>query len=562
MMRHEQLASLRGEFGTAAARCRSAILRGMAMLTDPDAAKLYHDELLYCTAYPDSERITRLVDRQFRQVAAIVHGRIKSGADGWDDALEDSGIDGTNVMSSFSAAMLTWLAEKWPRDVSIDWDDESLGEAFEEFLPALASRVEWDGLLADRLSTREWLRLAGGGSRRGEALVLGRMLKRLAVDGPVLDRAWESAEVYLKWRLTGPLASITFNRFPKRVPFFQDQPLLRSVDLREITGKTLPNNALSGATATRNLIDTCRAALAVRGREINTLTYVNPREVSLFRLDRGIDVALFGLTPKRRLPIESYFGFMAARNRVPMAYGGAWIMWDRAEIGVNVFDAFRGGESAFLFSQVMRVYAQRFGARRFYVDPFQFGRDNPEAIKSGAFWFYYRLGFRPIDRRLDRLAALHWATIIADRKYRCSAQVLRKLAGGRLAIDLESRGAKMPRDIQPSELGLAVTKRIGQRFAGDREKACRVSVDRVSRLLGVRGSASWPREERDWFERLSVLFAMIPGLSKWSAREKQGLVTLMRAKGGVSERRYAKMMRGHTRLRSALELIAGSAASG
>ena len=37
-------------------------------------------------------------------------------------------------------------------------------------------------------------------------------------------------------------------------------------------------------------------------------------------LGRGLDVALFGLLPDRRLPLESFFGYIAARNRVPLAY--------------------------------------------------------------------------------------------------------------------------------------------------------------------------------------------------------------------------------------------------
>ena len=36
---------------------------------------------------------------------------------------------------------------------------------------------------------------------------------------------------------------------------------------------------------------------------------------------------------------------------------------------------------------------------RFVVEPSQFGGTNKEGLLSGAFWFYYRLGFRPIDPR-------------------------------------------------------------------------------------------------------------------------------------------------------------------
>ena len=55
--------------------------------------------------------------------------------------------------------------------------------------------------------------------------------------------------------------------------------------------------------------------------ETDPITYANPREVTLVRLERGIDIALFGSVPERRLPIESFFGFVIAKNRVPIGYG-------------------------------------------------------------------------------------------------------------------------------------------------------------------------------------------------------------------------------------------------
>ncbi|NJM51440.1 MAG: hypothetical protein HC843_11690, partial [Sphingomonadales bacterium] len=63
---------------------------------------------------------------------------------------------------------------------------------------------------------------------------------------------------------------------------------------------------------------------------------------------------------------------------IPVAYGGGWVFGDRCEIGINVFDDFRGGESALLFGQILRVYRHHYRVRRFLVDPFQFGAGNRE----------------------------------------------------------------------------------------------------------------------------------------------------------------------------------------
>ena len=43
--------------------------------------------------------------------------------------------------------------------------------------------------------------------------------------------------------------------------------------------------------------------------------------------------------------------------------------------------------------------------QKFVVKPYQFGKGNPEGLKSGAFWFYYRLGFRPVRDDIREQAA-------------------------------------------------------------------------------------------------------------------------------------------------------------
>lgn len=60
----------------------------------------------------------------------------------------------------------------------------------------------------------------------------------------------------------------------------------------------------------------------------------------------------------------------------------------------------RGREAAWLWAGALRAFATCFGVRRFVVNPVQIGEDNADAIASGAFWFYWRLGFRPVGARI------------------------------------------------------------------------------------------------------------------------------------------------------------------
>src|SRR6185436_9582461 len=111
-------------------------------------------------------------------------------------------------------------------------------------------------------------------------------------------------------------------------------------------------------------------------------------------------------------------------------YGGGWPFLGTCKIGVNIFAPFRGGESALLFGQVLRVYRQCFGVGRFVAEPSQFGGTNREGLRSGAFWFYYRLGFRPINRDAARRASDVWSRMAGQSGYRLSERQLRTFTDG------------------------------------------------------------------------------------------------------------------------------------
>jgi hypothetical protein len=308
-----------------------------------------------------------------------------------------------------------------------------------------------------------------------------------------------------------------------------------------------------------HLIDVGRTALAVRRRETEAVVHANPREVALVPLERGVDVALFGSLSERRLPVESFFGYVIARNRVPVGYGGAWVLFDQAEIGVNIFDEFRGGESAYLFGQLLRVYHHHYGVKTFRIPPYQFGAGNAEGIRTGAYWFYHRLGFRSADPALRKLADDEWERKRATPGHRTSAADLRRMTKAPLLLSVE--GKRDPgRDLLVlSRLGLAVTRALARRFGGDRDGAERWARQRVARVLEPGPKRSWTPDERAWFDRLSVLVALIPDLESWPASDRRKLAALMREKGGTRERDYVLAARRHPKLRRALlQLVTGN----
>jgi hypothetical protein len=56
------------------------------------------------------------------------------------------------------------------------------------------------------------------------------------------------------------------------------------------------------------------------------------------------------------------------------------------------------------------------------------GHENEEAIESGSFWFYYKLGFRPESPQVARVAERELQKIATRPGYRTRPATLRRLA--------------------------------------------------------------------------------------------------------------------------------------
>ena len=530
-----------------------------------------HESLLFIAAFPENSRVHRLAESALARLGRRLLASDTPAERRLRAALANSGIAGTVIRYEFSLDALRWLAQRFGRDVGFTWRNDALSDEFEDALAVLAFPVEYDGLLDPRLSVGQWSRLAA--AKRHEVAWVVSLFDRLretshCADPHVLDHYFDSLGLIARWRLRDRLASRTTCRFPARPMFFQAGAAAAPAPAPDhIIAAPLPRGCRPRLRAAQreHLVDIARATLAARCRETDPVTHANVRDVVLLRLERGIDVLLLGLQPSRRLPIEAYVGYVAARNRIPIAYGGAWIAFDACTIGINLFETFRGGESAVIFAHILRAYRGLFDVRRFRVDPYQFGEDNDEAIRSGAFWFYWRMGFRPVQRDLRELADREAARIRAQPGYRTGAATLRRLATGQLEMDLAGhRPASRTSATQPTvDLGgasLAVTRWIARRFRGDRAKAAAAAVQRVVRALGRPADqahrARWPRTQQDSFESLAMLIALIEDLPRWPAGDRAALLKIMRLKGGPSEMAYARALRRHQRLQAALARIA------
>jgi hypothetical protein len=225
------------------------------------------------------------------------------------------------------------------------------------------------------------------------------------------------------------------------------------------------------------------------------------------------------------------------------------------ESGFNLYYTFRDGETAWLYARILRLMRQLFGVTVFSIDPYQVGHENEEGIESGAFWFYRKLGFRPVRPELMKLTAAEEQTMAANPGYRTRPQTLRKLASGHMLFELGGDQTSSQWDgFQVRNVGMAVQRRMARDFAGDPKKIREHSSRFVTQRLAL-NTESWNEDQRFALGNLSLVLAMIPNISKWDSSDRTLAARLIRAKASGDEALYLKLMQKHPAVRDAFILF-------
>jgi len=400
------------------------------------------------------------------------------------------------------------------------------------------------------------VRLAKGAFPGTDAEWLIREVEKTDLPHLIRKQLYDAAEVPLRWNLAGSTGSVTRCGIESGPVVYRGrQPPRARIPAADEVARPIRRLQCAPPGEGLRLIHTAVAAIGARHREVYAFNYGHPEEVWLADTGHGVRVLVIGVEPERRFNIEGNYGFVAFKNGVPVSYGGASPLFHQANTGVNVFPAFRaGGEAQFIFTQVLRTFRALFGNSRFVVNPFQFGGDNPEAIASGAFWFYHKLGFVPVDAEIRALADAELAKRRRRKAYRSDPRTLRRLAAGDLLLSL--RGDRSERAFPETWLGRmaqGVTERLGASasVAGRLASARRITREIVKRLR-VRDWRRWSAAEREAFHRMAPIVNLVQDLDAWTPEEKRRLVRVIRAKAGRRERDYARALRDHARFRRSL----------
>ncbi len=547
-----ELERIQSTFGPGIAPRKRALIGALARSRLPTARAIvrFHEALLFLSAFPDDRAILSVV-----RAALDGFGRRPDVAR-HRNALAGTGIAGTVIRFPFFWFTARWLARRWPDRLAIDWQGWEKKGGLEDRLPHLLPYCET--LTLDQLTypPREWLRRLKG-TGESDASFLIRRFDGLDAGSFGRESAYNELAIPLVLAPGPTTPARSRARWPRVRVAYVTRPLStgRPDLLREALRAPRSVRAVPRAEATR-LIDLARVSMATRERDLDAFEKADPRDVRWIDSGGGLAFACFGVVPSRRLMLESVYGFLTLKNGVPIGYVLASALFGSSEVAYNVFETWRGAESAQVYGRVLGMLHHLFGSTTFSIDPYQLGHDNEEGQQSGAWWFYHKLGFRPVAPRVLRLMKRELGRIRRDAAYRSSPATVHRLAAASMFLHLGRPRRDVLGAIGIENVGLALSRFLADGWGADRERALEDCAREARRLLGVTSLAGWSREERRWCRRWSPLICALPGLARWTAAERRALVTVLRAKAGPRESDFVALFDRHAKLRRAILRLA------
>jgi len=557
-----QLDAARYEFGAKQAVRTLTLLRALekACFTDPSSLIRFHELVLFVRAFPQSAAVLRAVERILNDFHKRVEIVRNSGSDMSDfDTYEHSGIAGTTMEDTLSFDVARWLARRMPGQVEIAWENYEPGRELGTTGPRFMPLLEDDADVEADTPWRKWLEIASGRPSRAAEWLIERF-EHLTLPDRRKSELYESLRMPLRWNLGNVPFSRTRNARPPGRTFYHLGPLIprSQVSLAGELMREPPTFTPPPMQEGEAIVEMIREVMLVRYRELYGTTLADPH--SVVRVDlapgkkddaRGIEIYLWNLSPEKRLPLRAYVAGFTLKNGLPINYIEAIGLCEWMEVGFNTFYTFRGGEAGWIYAQVLRALCAYMGTTVISVYPYQLGHDNDEAIESGAFWFYRKLGFRPGRPELLNLVKREEKKIAAGGgKYRTPARILKRLAAGHVFYELPGSEIGAWDTFSTRNIGLRTNRSMALQFAGDAEAARAHSRRLLEKILGV-STSKWKPLENSVFENFALALAH-GDIQIWTPEEKASLLRVMRAKAAADEMLYLHLTQQHRGLRRAL----------
>jgi len=533
-----QLFGIRNQYGQEFATRKLELLAAInkQKLSGKKALQAWYENLLFLLAYPDNGSVYQASLEALQQLDSYIqsHDNVKA-------KLYNSGVTNTKLCAAFGFEIVKWLTTKFPQDISLssfEASDEQIQSILSVVMPKVESEILQDG-------NADWKSWAKKSLKKGQTLLqkLVMIFDQSDIRPEVKDELWGAIGVNVEINFSSHLSLP-----PSLIAPYYHTSIVKPKSAYKSNQFKAKQVILSESESER-VIECGRMILVRHLREIDPISFTSPALVTYYQMSRGVSIALMGMTPKLRHPIDCYMGYVVFKNGLPVAYAGSWILFDSGRIGLNIFPAYRGGESQYIFQQVLRLHAGVYHLNRFTVDPYQIGKDNSDGLKSGAFWTYYHAGFRPIRKHQKKLADSEALKIKSAKGYRTPTSVLAKLANSRMEILLGKTAVRF----DATDLSRAYLNIVRRKYNDNRKLAEEVSF---MKLIGILQIKNYDEEKTKFIlKNWCVLLLTHEKELRTNGKLRTSLKNLFECKANGSEEEYITRLQQSKQLKELIQQV-------
>lgn len=392
--------------------------------TEASVIKL-HEALLFSNAYPGSAAILQLCNSLMDLLVQTVSKTVSKNR----SAYYNSGITGSLVCAQFGLLLNQYLLQEKLQIHELSGVDGQNSELVGKLTFTLDA-VEQELMPDDAGYFNKWQKRYLPGIKNSKNLLDYYIHACMQMQGSISykENIFSSFQLFTEFSLDAKLLGLSNGRLGIGSSHIHSNGIQKKCTIEEVFLQGKPKQIKLLPNQQAHLVRLAKGYMASLLRETDTFSYAQEHETELHDIGNGISIGLYFMIPEQKFALQSYIGYLFYKNGLPMAYGGCWLFAQQAAFGVNVLQPYRGGESSNVIAQLLRLYHFRFGVQQFTVDPYQIGKGNSDGIQSGAFWFYYKLGFRPMQKDLADLAMSEMHRMNTEKGYRSPAKVLIKLA--------------------------------------------------------------------------------------------------------------------------------------
>lgn len=514
--------------------------------------KRFHELLCFMRAYPDGPAVLKRAEKLLDEFD------LRSDLKKLAKNLVNTGISGTRIDYEFYWVTAEWLLEKWPEALRVRWDEPFANRhKLHGLLRSLLPYAELILLDESGFSPRDWIELVKGPNET-DAAFLVRRFQKLRCRSATREMIYEDLDIPMSITPGRDTPSRTKAHYAGSPIFFQTKPRIHKRPVLKSEIRKPPEKVtLVSRREGNRLIDLARWSMVTRSREVDAFANASCDDVFLVDCGQGLQFAGMGPVPERRHILESVYIFLILKNGVPIGYLQAAALFGSAEVNFNMFETYRGADAGWVYGRALATIHHLMKPDCFVLDPYQVGGDgNVEGLQTGAWWFYYKMGFRPRDPDIRQLGFDEARKVKANPRYRTPISVLRELGEAEMYLYLGKKRDDVLSVFPLENLGLHITRMLAERFGADREKAIATCVREGTDLLGVKTLRDLSKNERQAWERWSPLVVVLPGLELWGSRDKRAVASLITAKGSQRELDYLHQLDRHARLRRAIGELA------